>query len=310
MNDLTHLSHLSLFTGIGGIDLAAEWAGFRTVAQVERDPFCRHDLARLWPLVPRFDDVRAVTARSLREAGIERPTLVSGGFPCQPFSVAGQRRGAEDDRFLWPEMLRVVSELRPAWVVGENVSGIISMALDDCIADLEHLGYSCRAFAVPAAGVGAPHQRERVFVVAHPEGELLDGEMPTWGGGPRPPDCRGDVSHTDAVRRDLRGSEGEGVRWENKARHETDSGGAAAPDALRPGCQELDPPAVSEGSGYGAWRSDPFGGQWAVEPAVGRVADGVPGRVDRLRALGNAVVPQQIYPILRGIAMIEAGEWT
>jgi len=279
MNDLTHLS---LFTGIGGIDLATEWAGFRTVAQVERDPFCRHDLARLWPLVPRFDDVRAVTARSLREAGIERPTLVSGGFPCQPFSVAGQRRGAEDDRFLWPEMLRVVSELRPPWVLGENVVGIISLALDDCIADLEHLGYSCRPFVVPAAGVGAPHQRERVFIVANAD-DATTARLGT--------DRREILPFAESEGFDVGGAHV--AQWGD------------APDAVRPRRQERHAPPVAEGSGLGAWRPDPFGGQWAVEPAVGRVADGVPGRVDRLRALGNAVVPQQVYPILRGITMIE-----
>ncbi|MBP2147222.1 DNA (cytosine-5)-methyltransferase 1 [Methanofollis sp. W23] len=304
MNDLTHLS---LFTGIGGIDLAAEWAGFRTVAQVEQDPYCQQDLAKHWPDVPRFDDVRTVTNDALRDAGIERPTLLSGGFPCQPFSLAGQRRGTEDDRFLWPEMLRIVQELRPAWVFGENVVGIISLALDDCIADLERIGYTCRPFHIPAAGVGAPHQRERVFVVAHAAGELLDGEMCARGGRTRPPDGRGDVPDTNPFRCDLRRSEGEGVYRENPARHEIDSGGGDVPDAVRPGRQELDSPTVTEGSGFDTWCSDPRGGQWAVEPSVGRVVDGVSGRVERLRALGNAVVPQQVYPILRGIAMIELG---
>jgi DNA (cytosine-5)-methyltransferase 1 len=161
------LTHFSLFTGIGGFDLAGEAAGFRTVGQVEYADFPFAILEKHWPGVPRWRDVRTVTADAVRAAGIGRPTLVSGGFPCQPFSCAGKRRGAEDDRFLWPEMCRIVSELRPAWVLGENVAGFVGMALDACAADLERLGYAVRAFVVPAAGVGAPHQRARCFVVAH-----------------------------------------------------------------------------------------------------------------------------------------------
>ena len=135
MNDLTHLS---LFTGIGGIDLAADWARFTTVGQVEIDPYCLCVLEKHWPGIPRWEDVRDVTARSFREKTKERaPLLITGGFPCQPVSTAGKRRGTEDDRWLWPEMLRVVREFRPAWVVGENVTGIIGLALDDVLADLE-----------------------------------------------------------------------------------------------------------------------------------------------------------------------------
>ncbi len=300
MQDLTHLS---LFSGIGGIDLAAEWAGFRTVAQVERDPFCQRVLAKHWPDVPRFDDVRAVTNDALRGAGVGRPTLVSGGFPCQPFSVAGQRRGAEDDRFLWPEMCRIVSELRPDWMLGENVAGVISMALDDVLADLERIGYTCRAFAIPAAGVGAPHQRERCFIVAHTNG-IAGGEnvaAPLLG-------ALADVANAYPLRCDMRESDGERVQWKNQTRHEINSGGADVADPLRTGRQELDPAPLAEGSGFDIWCSDPRGDQWAVEPAVGRVANGVSGRVDRLRALGNAVVPQQVYPVLRGIVMIETSQ--
>ena len=117
------MTHVSLFTGIGGLDLAAEWAGFRTVLQVEREPFALDVLAKHWPDVPRITDVREVHA----DERWSEPTVVSGGFPCQPFSSAGQRRGAGDDRYLWPELLRIVEELRPAWVIGENVSGLLSI---------------------------------------------------------------------------------------------------------------------------------------------------------------------------------------
>lgn len=282
------LTHLSLFTGIGGIDLAAEWAGFRTVAQVERDPFCQQVLAKHWPDVPRYDDVRAVTGDALRDAGIGRPALVSGGFPCQPFSVAGQRRGAEDDRFLWPEMCRIVSELRPDWVLGENVSGFVNMALDDVLADLERIGYTCRAFAVPAAGVGAPHQRERCFIVAHASGvsggETVAAPVPLGedtGSWDHAPCCgvRQSCSRAIADVADPHFCVGEPERQGGRM------GGIAQPLSWEK--RKMPSPVIESG--------------------VCGMADGVPGRVERLRALGNAVVPQQVYPILRGIAMIETG---
>jgi len=194
MHDLTHLS---LFTGIGGFDLAAAWTGFKTVGQVEQDPYALRVLRRRFGReIPRWTDIRDLSADDFkRRTGIDSPTLISGGFPCQPFSCAGKREGKEDDRYIWPEMLRVVRELRPSWMVGENVAGFANMALESCCSDLEDEGYTVRAFLIPAAGES--------------------------------------------------------------------------------------------------------------EPLVGRVAHGVPRRVDRLRCLGNAVVPQQVYPILASIAQIE-----
>jgi DNA (cytosine-5)-methyltransferase 1 len=234
------LTHLSLFTGIGGIDLAAEAAGFETIAQVEKDEFCRKVLEKHWPGVPRFDDIRTVTGDTLRSAGIGRPTLVSGGFPCQPFSSAGLKRGTADDRFLWPEMFRLVSELRPDWVLAENVAGFVGMALEGCAADLEGVGYTVRAFMVPACAVGAPHRRDRIFVVAHAE----QGR-------------RAQLRHLGRARR---------------------------------------VPQLP------AWDAE---GKGVPEPGLRGVADGVPGRVDRLNALGNAVMPQQAYPFLQAIADVE-----
>ena len=237
---MSELTHLSLFTGIGGIDLACEWAGFRTIAQVEKNEFCREVLEKHWPSVPRFDDVRTVTGDTLRSAGIERPTLVSGGFPCQPFSCAGKRRGAADDRALWPEMFRLVSELRPTWCLAENVAGFVGMALDDCAADLESVGYEVRAFMVPACAVGAPHRRDRLFVVAH--AERRRGAL-----------CR----QVGRVGRDV-----EPLSWDGDREN-------------------------------------------APEPVLRGVAHGVPNRAHRLRALGNAVVPAQVYPFVKAIAEIE-----
>ena len=162
------LTHLSLFSGIGGLDLAAEMAGFETVGQCEWADFQTKVLEKHWPDVPRWRDIRTLTGDSFYEkTGLRTVDVISGGFPCQPFSVAGKHGGKEDDRYLWPEMLRVIRELRPTWVIGENVPGIVNMALDQVLSDLEDEGYSAQPFIIPACGVDAPHKRERVCIVAH-----------------------------------------------------------------------------------------------------------------------------------------------
>lgn len=162
------LTHLSLFSGIGGLDLAAEWAGFTSVGQCEWAPYPTAILEKHWPDVPRWRDIRTLTKESFYErTDLRTVDVVSGGFPCQPFSVAGKRRGKEDDRYLWPEMLRVISEIRPTWVVGENVAGIVNMELDTVLSDLEAIGYACQAFIIPACAVDAPHRRDRCAILAY-----------------------------------------------------------------------------------------------------------------------------------------------
>ncbi|HHV03843.1 MAG TPA: DNA cytosine methyltransferase [Bacteroidales bacterium] len=160
---------LSLFSGIGGLDLAAEWAGMEVVAFCEIEPYPVEVLKRRWPDVPVFRDVFTLTRNTLAEQGIRPDDIdcIIGGFPCQPFSVAGKRKGKKDERFLWGEFSRLIGEIRPSWVVAENVPGLISIALDDILADLESQGYGCLTFVYPASAVGAPHRRERVFIVAH-----------------------------------------------------------------------------------------------------------------------------------------------
>lgn len=165
---MRNLYHLSTFSGIGGLDLAAERAGFCTVGQCEWADYPTKILEKHWPTIPRWRDIRTLTGESFYErTGMRTVDVISGGFPCQPFSTAGKRRGAEDDRYLWPELLRVIQEIRPAWFVGENVAGIVTMALDTVLSDLENIGYTAQPFIVPACAVDAPHRRDRCAIVAY-----------------------------------------------------------------------------------------------------------------------------------------------
>lgn len=170
---------LDLFSGIGGFSLGLGRAGMQTVAFCEIDPFCRQVLKKHWPHVKQYDDVRTLTGEQVtREVG---PISVCvGGYPCQPFSTAGKRGGAEDDRHLWPEMRRLVEELRPSWVIGENVAGHISLGLDQVLFDLDALGYASRALVIPAVAVNAPHRRDRVWVVANASSLGLE-KQGGWG---------------------------------------------------------------------------------------------------------------------------------
>lgn len=160
--------HLDLFSGIGGFALAARWTGWKTIGFAETDDYANQILKRHWPDVPNHGDVRNV-----RGVGCD---LITGGFPCQPYSTAGKRNGESDARALWPEMLRIVGESRPAWVLGENVTGFASVALDAMLDALENLGYSCRTFDIPAASLGAWHKRSRLWIVAHADGGRRDAQ--------------------------------------------------------------------------------------------------------------------------------------
>ena len=249
---------LDLFSGIGGFSLGLERAGMRTVAFVEQDEYCQRVLRKHWPAVPIHPDVRTLPCIG----GID---LVCGGFPCQPWSHAGKQLGAADDRHLWPAMLEVIRRERPAWVLGENVVGLINLGLDAVLSDLEASAYAVRTFDIPAGAVDAPHIRRRLWIVARDRDRDRESGLPIHAEMERVP---GDVPDANRSRLEGRDQRAERAReW-----------------AARPRVCERHWPSPD------AW--------------IHGMADGVSARMDRLRALGNAVVPQ--IPELLGRAILEA----
>jgi DNA (cytosine-5)-methyltransferase 1 len=274
----------SLFSGIGGLDLGLERAGMTVIWQSEIDPYASRVLAKHWPDVPNLGDITKIDWST-----VERPDLICGGYPCQPFSLAGVRRGEGDPRHLWPHFADALRHLRPRYALLENVPGHLSLGFGRVLGDLAELGYDTEWDSIPAAAVGAPHLRYRIFVVAYPASEPDRPQL-------QPPRGRrrGSVRSgpTEIMVPD---ADGDGVRLQPVAI----AGSGGAPVA--PGDGETRTMADTDDSrcsrrtgviGPGRRGQPENGSQWAVEPDVGRVAHGVPSRVDRLRCLGNAVVPQ------------------
>jgi DNA (cytosine-5)-methyltransferase 1 len=247
------MTHLSLFSGIGGLDLAAEMAGFTTVGQCEWADYPTKVLENHWPDVPRWRDVHDLTAADFTaRTGLETVDCISGGFPCQPHSVAGKRQASADERDLWPEYRRIVSEIKPRWVVAENVPGLLSSEdgrfFRNILRDFAEMGFDVGWATISAAAVGAVHRRERLAIVAHANSVHVEGNT------------------KEPIQRV-----------------------ASQPQCFHDGTSE----------------------NWSrrcnvYQPKLLRTYNGIPNQVDRIKCLGNAVVPQQFCPIFKAIAEVEA----
>lgn len=263
------MRHLDLFSGIGGFALAAQMTGgFETVAFCEIDKYCQRVLRKNFPNIPIHDNVKTLNGNEY--GPIE---IITGGYPCQPFSHAGKRSGANDDRHLWPEVFRVARSIKPRWLLLENVAGHITLGLDDVLFDLDSIGYTAQPFIVPACAVDAKHRRDRVWIVANSNRLRMEGawtEQQTTG-----------ISGKSEAMADTNSErfQGGGHEWN-----------AAGSSRLRGGTRRNEKQTIHQ-----------TGATWTPEPAVGRVANGIPNRVDRLRGLGNAIVPQVATVILSAI---------
>jgi DNA (cytosine-5)-methyltransferase 1 len=251
----------------------------RTVAFVETDFFCQKILKKHWPDVPIYGDIREINGLEIQRK--HGPIgIITGGFPCQPFSVAGKREGKGDDRYLWPEMLRVIREIHPPWVLGENVAGIANMVLDEVLFDLESEGYEAQSFIIPACAVNAPHRRDRVWIIAHNARNACGGrlERKSWRGAEKKPENGFMESKSSPT------SDTNHERLQGHGEYEECSG---------------EFPVGAE-----TWQEAWF----EVATRLCRVDDGVSSGMDRakrLKALGNAVVPQVVEVIGRMIMRVE-----
>lgn len=264
---------LDLFSGIGGFSLGLERAGMQTIAFCEVDPVCRQVLRKHWPDVPIFEDIKTLTAKDIHET----VDVICGGFPCQDISVAGNGLGLAGKRSgLWYEYRRLIEEIRPRYVIIENVAALRSRGLDEVLRCLDALGYDAEWHCIPACAVGAPHKRERIWIVAYSDNRQCERQNETIC-------ARGDAFSVS--RKTVANTIGEGwqgrLHWWTNQERQSELGYLGR-------CCSVD--------------GQPIENWWAVEPSVGRVANGVSGRTHRLRQLGNAVVPQ--IPELIGRAII------
>lgn len=350
------LRMLDLFSGIGGFSYAGERlvGGYETVAFCEYDKHAQKVLRKHWPDVEIIDDVRELANDAERFRG--SVDIICGGYPCQPFSLAGVRRGDKDDRHLWPQMLRIIQAVRPTWVIGENVAGHISMGLDEVLSDLEAEGYQARCFVIPAVAADAYHRRDRCWIIAHAdrEGEPVsavneqrleravmgdakrDGSSATTVGG-EPQKDGGGSSEGQGVAKQSAGTgrprDGEEVAggagaeamgnakdirrdiWQDTERKGSKDQQDKPQSGIRgkPIGSDKDVPYASGEGSQGDVRQGQAGTQgqsegypaqcrwWEPEPAVGRVANGISGRIHRLRQLGNSIVPPVAARILWAI---------
>jgi len=319
---MARFNHVDLCSGIGGFSLGFEWAGLsQPILFCDIEPWARQILKKHWPNVPIAEDVKEL-ANDPETLIPGRVDILTAGYPCQPFSVAGNQRGTEDPRHIYPYISRIVARKRPTWCVFENVYGHVSLGLDEVLNDLEGQGYSIRPFIVPASAVNAPHKRDRLWIiarnVAHTKSERygrgsgeeriiqqseqggssvgseVEGRSSSHGGKDvADTDGKGLQGHDEFETKQTRTSPGqskEGIVADTKSEglEGRNNGGASEPPKSR----------------FGESRR-PIENIWAVEPNVGRVAHGIPRRVDRLKGLGNAIVPQIAQKIGEAIMKIE-----
>jgi DNA (cytosine-5)-methyltransferase 1 len=340
------LKILDLFSGIGGFSLGLEATGhFETKAFCEIEPYCQQVLKKNFPGVPIFDDIR-----TLKGTDIGAIDIITGGYPCQPFSVAGKQKAEQDPRHLWPEYFRLIQELKPTWVIGENVSGHIKLGLDSVLEDLASEGYSTRTFSISASSIGANHKRERVWTVAYTRRSfgreqssrykkssgLWSFEKTKWSTDTSEVTRSSERTETVAnsnnrsseqndkiqTRWNTSNSSSQNVansqsQWRREPRYSYQEKRSSESSSTQPQSSSSDVANANSKRGC-LWETDrqnaedvrqsPRGeetfGWWDIEPRVGRVAHGIPKRVDRLKSLGNAVVPHIPYYI--GQAIIES----
>ena len=278
------MTHGSLFSGIGGFELAARWCGFTNVFSCEIEPFNRRVLHHHFPESELHDDIKEMDATQY----YGRVDIISGGFPCQPYSVAGKRLGKEDERHLWPEMLRIIREVAPAYVVGENVRGLVNwstgMVFEEVCSDLEAEGYDVQPFILPAAGVGAPHKRDRIFFVAYSNDRRAGYEV-------------------SAGRDEFAGGFERNATNANCAGVSRQSANSITSKKTRQGGQGV--ASAGDFGGFGGWQKFP-----TQSPVCGG-NDGLPGELDgitfskwrneSIKAYGNAIVPQVALQIFKAI---------
>ncbi|MGB0934737.1 MAG: DNA cytosine methyltransferase [Alphaproteobacteria bacterium] len=280
------MRHVDLCSGIGGFALGFQWAGLSSpVLFCDIDEWARKVLHKHWPNVPIAVDVKELAIDPKRF--IPECDIITAGYPCQPFSIAGGRRGSEDDRHIWPEIFTIVKGRRPSWCVFENVYGHLTLGLDEVLTNLESAGYAARPFIVPACAVDARHRRDRIWIIARNMADT-DNARQSTGSGSRKND-------RDGQRNNSRGS-GQNV---------ADTKGKRVQGHRPSGKQE---PYAHEGKAISLCGSErPRAAAWDVEPNVGRVATGIPKRVDRIKGLGNSIVPQIAMQIGRTIKEVNYG---
>lgn len=326
------MKHASLFTGIGGFDLAAQWMGWENVFQVEIDKFCQKVLEKNFPNVKRYGDIKEFDGTEYSG----QLDVLTGGFPCQPFSVAGKRKGAEDDRFLWHEMLRAIREVQPTWIIAENVGGLLTqgngLVFEQVCAEMEKEGYEVQPLIIPAAAVNAPHRRDRIWFIAHNNSIRCDWirtnrksiyrEVQTFdeviAGAKHSEDnaTSNELSITNSGcgnSRKYRNANESIIERHCKEESANKIGGSdcnvthSQPDGFKEQLRQC----LQEESGEGKFRfltieRGDWNDHWyEAATRLCRVDARIPNRVDRLKSLGNSIVPQVAYEIFKAISNIK-----